>query len=140
MESYITKEQHLIIFIDELGKVFDGAAKSHRPDDIYFLQQLAEFVSRTNGRMILVGMLHQSFTAYARQATDKTHNEWMKIQGRFDDFAITLSVDEQIYLIGQVININGEQLQRYKNSDDFTTQIQSLVTNIANSRQTNVRA
>ena len=140
LDNYVTKEQHLIIFIDELGKVFDGAAKSHRAEDIYFLQQLAEFVNRTNGRILLIGMLHQSFTAYARQATAKTHNEWMKIQGRFIDFAITLSVEEQIYLIGQVININGEQLERYKNSDDFNAQIQSLVTNIANSRQTNVES
>ncbi|WP_058369048.1 hypothetical protein [Psychrobacter sp. ENNN9_III] len=67
LEGYIIEKQRLIIFIDELGKVFekqrliifyyelgkvfDGAAKSHRPDDIYFLQQLAEFVNRTNGRI-----------------------------------------------------------------------------------------
>ena len=137
LDGYIDDEQRLIVFIDELGKVFDGAAKSHRPDDIYFLQQLAEFVNRTNGRILLVGMLHQSFTAYARQATAKTHNEWMKIQGRFVDFAITLSVEEQIFLIGQVINITNEQLEQSKNNDEFTTQIQSLVANIANYRQTN---
>lgn len=137
LDSSIDDEQRLIIFIDELGKVFDGAAKSHRPDDIYFLQQLAEFVNRTSGRVILIGMLHQSFTAYARQATAKTHNEWMKIQGRFVDFAITLSVEEQIYLIGQVINITNEQLEKHKNSAEFTAQIQSLVANIANYRYTN---
>ena len=135
--SYITEKQRLIIFMDELGKVFDGAAKSHRPDDIYFLQQLAEFVNRTNGRILLVGMLHQSFTAYARQATAKTHNEWTKIQGRFIDFAITLSVEEQIYLIGQVIDITNKQLEKHKNKDEFTTQVQSLVSNIANYHQTN---
>lgn len=31
LDNYVTKEQHLIIFIDELGKVFDGAAKYKLP-------------------------------------------------------------------------------------------------------------
>lgn len=140
LKGMVSEDQHLFIFIDELGKVFDGAAKSHRPEDIYFLQQLAEFVNRTDGKIILVGMLHQSFTAYARQATAKTHNEWMKIQGRFVDFAITLSIEEQVYLIGQVINISGERLEHQKNGAEVAAQTQAIVDNIANFRQIDAKA
>lgn len=140
LQQMVGQDQHLIIFMDELGKVFDGAAKSHRPEDIYFLQQLAEFVNRTDGKIMLVGMLHQSFTAYARQATAKTHNEWMKIQGRFIDFAITLSIEEQVYLIGQVIKINNERLEHQKNGAEFAAQTQVIVDNIANFRQIDAKA
>lgn len=136
LEDSLGENERLIIFIDELGKVFDGAAKSYRPDDIYFLQQLAEHVNRSNGRMLLIGMLHQSFTAYARQATAKTHSEWMKIQGRFVDFALSLSVEEQIYLIGQVIRVNSKKLLTYKNGVNFDKQVSVIVTNVSQNRQT----
>lgn len=130
--------QRLLIFIDELGKVFDGAAKSNRPDDIYFLQQLAEFANRSQGNILLIGVLHQSFMAYARQATAKTHNEWQKIQGRFVDCAVTLSVDEQIHLISQVIKIKDERLEQYQHSPIVLDQINAVVENISFSRKTDI--
>lgn len=138
LSSYADKGQRLLIFIDELGKVFDGAAKSNHPEDIYFLQQLAEYANRSQGSILLIGVLHQSFMAYARQATAKTHNEWLKIQGRFVDCAVTLSVDEQIHLISQVINVKDEQLSQYQYSDKVLGQIDAVVTNIAFSRKTDV--
>lgn len=136
LNAYESNGQRLLIFIDELGKVFDGAAKNSRPDDIYFLQQLAEFANRSQGNVILIGVLHQSFMAYARQATAKTHNEWLKIQGRFVDCSVTLSVDEQIHLISQVIKVKDARLEHYKNSDKVLGQISAVVDNISFSRKT----
>ena len=49
----------LLITIDELGKFLDHAAATD--DDIYFLQELAEAASRINGKLIILGVLHQSF-------------------------------------------------------------------------------
>lgn len=138
LSEYSSNGQRLLIFIDELGKVFDGAAKSNRPDDIYFLQQLAEFANRSQGNILLIGVLHQSFMAYARQATAKTHNEWQKIQGRFVDCAVTLSVDEQIHLISQVINIKDERLEQYQHSPIVLDQINAVVENISFSRKTDI--
>lgn len=135
-ESRIDNNQRLLIFIDELGKVFDGAAKSSRPEDIYFLQQLAEFVNRTQGRVLFIGVLHQSFMAYARQATAKTHDEWLKIQGRFVDCAVTLSVDEQIHLISQVIEVNDSDLLTIRANTEYSTQVDAVVNNIASNRKT----
>ena len=142
LSAYAPEGQRLLIFVDELGKVFDGAAKSSRPEDIYFLQQLAEFTNRSQGNILLIGILHQSFMAYARQATTKTHNEWLKIQGRFVDCAVTLSVDEQIHLISQVIKVKIEDfddlgdLNELHQDGDLLKQVEAVVANIASSRKT----
>ena len=93
--TQISRKKRLVIFIDEMGKLLEAVNRNQTAEDVYFLQQLAEFVSRSEGRIILVGILHQSITAYARQAK-RSFNEWQKIQGRFNDLVITLSVDEQL--------------------------------------------
>ena len=48
----------LIVFIDEMGKFLEGAARDIF--DVYFFQQLAEIASRSDGRLIVVGILHQA--------------------------------------------------------------------------------
>lgn len=138
LSAYAPEGQRLLIFVDELGKVFDGAAKSSRPEDIYFLQQLAEFTNRSQGNILLIGILHQSFMAYARQATTKTHNEWLKIQGRFVDCAVTLSVDEQIHLISQVIKIENDDLNTLRQDGNLLKEVEAVVTNIASNRKTDI--
>src|SRR5262245_1749346 len=42
----------LIVVIDEMGKLLEGAASEGK--DIYILQQLAELASRSGGRLILI--------------------------------------------------------------------------------------
>lgn len=124
----------LIIFLDELGKILESVNRSEQGDDIYFLQQLAEFVNRSQGKILFIGILHQSFTAYARKAKKQIYNEWLKIQGRFIDCAVTLSVDEQLYLISQVITIEenhflfDEQIKSHKNI------VNALIANIAENK------
>lgn len=125
----------ILIFVDEMGKIFDGIAKNSEPDDIYFFQRLAEVANRSEGRIILIGILHQSFMEYARNLGKKTRDEWNKIQGRFVDLAVNISTDEQIYLISQTMvknpSINLESLQT-KN------QANSVVANISRSRKVDV--
>ena len=48
----------LIVFIDEMGKLLEGAAREG--SDVYFFQQLAELASRSDGRLMVVGILHPS--------------------------------------------------------------------------------
>ena len=55
--------QGVLLVIDELGKFLESAALEG--DDVYFFQELAEAASRTNGRLVVVGILHQAFDAYA---------------------------------------------------------------------------
>ena len=91
----------LMVFIDEMGKVLEGATREG--SDVHFLQQLAEMASRSEGRLIVVGILHQAFEEYAHRLSREMREEWSKIQGRFVDLPVNTAADEQIGLLGRAI-------------------------------------
>ena len=91
----------LIIVIDEMGKFLEAAAQDDT--DIYVFQQLAEAASRSNGRLLIVGVLHQAFEEYAHRLSREIRDEWAKIQGRFIDLAVNTAGEEQIDLISRAI-------------------------------------
>ena len=72
-----------------MGKFLEAAAQDG--SDIYILQQLAEAASRSNGRFLLVGVLHQAFEEYAHRLSHEMRDEWAKIQGRFIDLIVNTS-------------------------------------------------
>ncbi|MEQ9448841.1 MAG: hypothetical protein RLN70_08020, partial [Rhodospirillaceae bacterium] len=91
----------LVVFIDEMGKFLEGAA--HEGADIYIFQQLAELASRSNGRLLIVGVLHQAFEEYAHRLSRELRDEWAKVQGRFIDLAVNTAGEEQIDLISRAL-------------------------------------
>jgi hypothetical protein len=91
----------LIIFLDEMGKFLEHAAQDGT--DVYVFQQLAEAASRSNGRLIIIGVLHQAFEEYANRLSHQARDEWAKVQGRFVDLAINAAADEQIDLLSRAI-------------------------------------
>jgi len=91
----------LILFIDEMGKFLEAAAQDG--SDIYILQQLAEAASRSNQRLIVVGVLHQAFEEYAHRLSHEMRDEWAKVQGRFVDLVVNTAGEEQIELISRAI-------------------------------------
>lgn len=91
----------LIVFIDEMGKFLEGAAQEG--NDIYLFQQLAEAASRSNKRLIIIGILHQAFGDYAHRLSRDMRDEWSKIQGRFIDLPINVAGEEQIDLLARAI-------------------------------------
>jgi len=91
----------LILFVDEMGKFLEAAAQDGT--DIYVFQQLAEAAARSNGRLLIVGILHQAFEEYAHRLSHDMRDEWAKIQGRFMDLAVNVAGDEQIDLISRAI-------------------------------------
>ena len=84
-----------------MGKFLEGAA--HDGTDIYFFQELAELASRSDRRLIVIGILHQAFEEYAHRLSREMRDEWAKIQGRFVDLAITVAPEEQIDLVSRAI-------------------------------------
>lgn len=94
-------EGGLILFVDEMGKFLEAAAG--HGSDIYIFQQLAEAASRSNRRLIVVGILHQSFEEYASRLSREMRDEWSKIQGRFIDLAVNTAGEEQIDLLSRAI-------------------------------------
>ena len=90
-----------LVIVDELGKYLEGAAD--HAIDIHFFQDLAEAANRSEGRLIVVGVLHQAFERYADRLGQSVQDEWRKIQGRFADVPIITAVDEVIELVGRAV-------------------------------------
>jgi hypothetical protein len=91
----------VIVFIDEMGKFLEAAAQEGT--DIYVFQQLAEAASRSNRRLLFIGVLHQAFEEYAHRLSREMRDEWTKIQGRFIDLVVNTAGEEQIDLISRAI-------------------------------------
>ena len=91
----------LAIFIDELGKFLESAARDGT--DIHFFQQLAELASRSDGRLLVIGILHQAFEEYVPRLSREMRDEWSKVQGRFVDLIINVDPQEQINLLSQAV-------------------------------------
>jgi len=92
----------VLVVVDEMGKYLDGAASADT--DIHFFQDLAETAGRCDGRLIVVGVLHQSFEQYALRLGREIQDEWAKVQGRFVDIPIVTAIDEVIDLIGRALS------------------------------------
>lgn len=91
----------LVIIIDELGKYLEHAALDG--GDAHILQDLAELSARSQGRLLIVGILHQSFERYAAKLSRMARDEWAKIQGRFQDIPLASATDETLDLISKAI-------------------------------------
>ena len=96
----------IILFFDEMGKFLESAVQNGT--DLFIFQQLAEAACRSEGRLIVVGILHQSFGEYAHKLSQSARDEWTKIQGRFVDLTLRVTVDEQIHLLSRAIESGRE--------------------------------
>lgn len=90
-----------LLIVDELGKFLEASALGYG-DDVYFFQELAE-AARTDGRLVVVGILHQSFGQYAARLGVDTREDWAKIQGRYSDVPLVAAGDEVVGLIARAI-------------------------------------
>ena len=93
----------VLVVIDELGKFLEASAQDG--DDIYFYQELAEAASRCGGKLVVVGILHQAFDAYAGRLGRQAREDWAKVQGRFVDIPLVAATDEVIELVGRAIAV-----------------------------------
>lgn len=91
-----------LVIIDEMGKFLEASALGIG-DDVYFFQELAEAAARSEGRLVIVGVLHQSFAQYSARLGIDTRDDWAKIQGRYIDLPFVAASDEVVELIGRAI-------------------------------------
>ena len=92
----------VLVFIDEMGKFLEASALGSG-DDVYFFQELAEASARSEGRLVVVGVLHQSFAQYSARLGIDTRDDWAKVQGRYLDLPFVAASDEVVELIGRAI-------------------------------------
>lgn len=95
----------VLLIIDELGKLLEDAVANG--GDVHLLQDLAERGSRSGGRLVTIGILHQSFGQYGARLGREGRDEWEKIQGRFKDIPFLTATDETVSLIGRAIKRSG---------------------------------
>jgi hypothetical protein len=95
--------QGVLLVIDELGKFLESASVGG--DDIGFFQDLAEAASRAAGKLVIVGILHQSFDAYAVRLGRQARDDWAKVQGRYVDIPLVAGTDEVLDLVGRAIEV-----------------------------------
>ena len=97
-----SRRSGVLLILDELGKMLEHEALEG--GDVHLLQDLAEHASRSEGRLVVVGILHQSFDQYAARAARDARQEWAKVQGRFHDIAFLSGADETVALLGRAIS------------------------------------
>ncbi len=103
----------LIIYLDEFGKFLEFCSKYGADKELYFLQQLAEFVNDHEKEILLVSTLHQNFEAYAaNMAEESQKREWRKVKGRFKELTFNEPVEQLLFLAAQKLEGNGKGRSR----------------------------
>lgn len=94
----------LVIVIDEFGKLLEHAAKNEVEKELYFVQQLAEFVNMPERNILLLTTLHQNFSSYASKLSSVQKNEWTKVKGRFQEVVFAEPVEQLLYMAAESLN------------------------------------
>ena len=101
----------LFVFVDEFGKILEHAAGSPE-EELYFIQKLTEYVNAPQRNMMLVTVLHQSFSAYAQKLSELQRNEWNKVKGRFHDIVFYEPVEQLLYLASVQLDSKNKKLSK----------------------------
>lgn len=126
LDDYYAKaqkeEKFLFVFVDEFGKILEHAA-GNPEEELYFIQRLTEYVNAPQRNMILVTVLHQSFSAYAQKLSEPQRNEWNKVKGRFHDIVFYEPVEQLLYLASiQLDSKRGRTSKRLKDICDLASE------------------
>ncbi|SMN00681.1 FIG01060185: hypothetical protein [uncultured Candidatus Thioglobus sp.] len=96
----------ILFLVDELGKALDYQSREGK--DLHLFQSLADIVQQAETSVMFIGILHQSFSDYAKNKDAKAQKEWAKVQGRYRDLSFNPSIDESLTLVGDSISKNKE--------------------------------
>jgi hypothetical protein len=92
------------IAIDEFGKFLEYAAKNNPEKELYFIQQLAEFVNDNSKNIIFITTLHQGFNSYSLNLNKTQQNEWDKVKGRLKEITYNEPVEQLLLLAADRIS------------------------------------
>lgn len=93
----------LFVVIDELGKLLEYSAAHQADSDIFVLQELAEATKDPKRPIFLLTVLHQAFDRYVERLSRGQKEEWMKVQGRFEDIAFQEPVEQILRILREAI-------------------------------------
>lgn len=96
----------LFILIDEFGKFLEYASKHNPENELYFIQQLAEFCNNPKHNIILITTVHQSIDSYAYSLSNTQKQEWTKVKGRFREITFNEPVEQLLFLASEYVDEN----------------------------------
>ncbi len=121
----------LLVVLDEAGKALEHIVASRGQGDIHLLQELAEAANRSGDTpIVFVVLLHQAFDNYVARLSASHRNEWMKVQGRFEDVPFQEPADQVLRLIGAAIEV--EELPQ--DMEQRSSQAAGAVSELCNKR------
>ncbi len=91
----------LVIVIDEFGKFLEYAAKNNPESELYFIQQIAEYVNDEHKNIFFITSLHQDFNGYSRSLSTSQQNEWDKVKGRLKEITFNEPVEQLLFLASE---------------------------------------
>lgn len=100
----------LFLVIDEFGKFLEYASKNNPENELYFIQQLAEFCNNPKHNIVLISTVHQSLESYAYSLSPTQRQEWTKVKGRFREITFNEPVEQLLYLAAEHI------AEKYRNN------------------------
>ena len=101
----------VLLVLDELGKFLEHAALHPDRVDVHLLQQLAEAADRSgDAPLVVVGMLHQGFGAYAEALTRSAQQEWEKVAGRFSEVLFDQPLEQVAGLAARALGTDSAAL------------------------------
>jgi len=101
----------VLLILDELGKSLEYATRNPDDQDITFLQSLAESASRSGETPVVVlGILHQGFSAYADRMDTTQQREWDKIGGRFAELLFDQPLEQLVALVSNALGVKVDRL------------------------------
>ncbi len=106
------KNPLLILVIDEFGKFLEYASQHDPEKELYFIQQLAEFVNNPDYNIILLTAVHQNFDAYAYSLSNTQKQEWTKIKGRFREIVFNEPVEQLLFLAAEHLKQNSSDKEK----------------------------
>lgn len=108
--------EFILLVIDEFGKVLEHAANHNPEKELYFLQQLAEFVNNPKrDNILLITTLHQNFGAYSKKLSEQQRNEWEKVKGRLKEIVFSEPVEQLLHLAAAQIDASRKSIVSKEN-------------------------
>ncbi|WP_444660080.1 hypothetical protein [Flavobacterium columnare] len=125
------KNPLLVLVIDEFGKFLEYASHNEPEKELYFIQQLAEFVNNSDNNIILLTTVHQNFDAYAMHLESSQRQEWTKVKGRFKEITFNEPVE-------QLLLLASEYIEEKQSTSKKEKEINELVTILSSSKAFNI--
>jgi len=118
LKDHKKKDEFVLLVIDEFGKILEHAANHNPEKELYFLQQLAEFVNHPKrDNILLITTLHQNFGAYSKKLSEQQRNEWEKVKGRLKEIIFSEPVEQLLHLAAAQIKASNRTIISRENFD-----------------------